>query len=81
MFIPEHIYEKLPALYAIAGAAAMLLFGVNAGTFVFSGLLFIAAALVYVLRRSFRSDRAKEMDKRRRQRRARGGKSAETSIY
>ncbi len=45
MWIPDPLYRKMPVLYAAAGAATVLLFGLRFPS-VFSALLLFVAAVV-----------------------------------
>ncbi|MEJ6002985.1 hypothetical protein [Paucibacter soli] len=55
MWISAYWYEKLPALYAGAGAACWALFGLNGPGALSGALLLGAAGLTWHWRRSYRA--------------------------
>lgn len=51
MWIPESIYRKLPALYALAGAALIPVFGFSGPSAISALMLFAASGLTALWRR------------------------------
>ncbi|TAK86580.1 MAG: hypothetical protein EPO09_19565 [Aquabacterium sp.] len=55
MWIPDSIYKRLPALYAVAGAALLPAFGLNGPSVVSAAMLVAAGALTALWRYKHRS--------------------------